>query len=130
MKFSGANNSCLVIRNKEIIELKADKQPIGFYSHAFPFTQQEFQLQANDCVYQYTDGYVDQFGGEKGKKFKTANFKRLIISIQHETIDKQLELIDKNVHTSTFDTKGNFREISTAFAKALGFLKEEIIGLK
>jgi serine phosphatase RsbU (regulator of sigma subunit) len=89
LKYAGANNECVIIRNKEIIELKPDKQPIGQFSHAFPFTQQEIQLQKGDCIFQYTDGYVDQFGGEKGKKLKSRPFKEYLVEISHLPMKEQ-----------------------------------------
>ncbi len=81
LKFAGANNECVIFRNGEIIELKPDKQPIGQFIDAKPFTQQTFQLEPGDCIYLYTDGYVDQFGGEKGKKYKSKPFKAMISKI-------------------------------------------------
>jgi serine phosphatase RsbU (regulator of sigma subunit) len=94
MKYAGANNECVIIRNKEIIELKPDKQPIGQFSHAKPFTQQEIQLQVGDCIYQYTDGYVDQFGGEKGKKLKSKPFKEYLKEISHLSMKEQAVKIE------------------------------------
>ena len=94
MKYAGANNECVIIRNKEIIELKPDKQPIGQFSHAKPFTQQEIQLQVGDCIYQYTDGYVDQFGGEKGKKLKSKPFKEFLKEISHFSMKEQATKIE------------------------------------
>ncbi len=93
LKFSGANNECFIIRDKELIELKPDKQPIGKFSHATPFTQREIQLQKGDCVYQYTDGFVDQFGGERGKKLKSRPFKDFINIISHLSMEEQHEKI-------------------------------------
>jgi serine phosphatase RsbU (regulator of sigma subunit) len=76
-------------------EYKADKQPIGKYAEPKPFTTHAIQLQQGDTVYIFTDGYQDQFGGEKGKKFKAANFKQLLLSIQHETMERQRVIIDE-----------------------------------
>lgn len=81
LKFSGANNECVIIRNGEVIELKPDKQPIGSFVDAKPFSVSTFQLQDGDAIYLYTDGYVDQFGGEKGKKFKSRQFKTMLSNI-------------------------------------------------
>ncbi|MCB9336198.1 MAG: SpoIIE family protein phosphatase, partial [Flavobacteriales bacterium] len=53
------------------------------------------ELQKGDTIYIFSDGYADQFGGEKGKKFKAANFKKLLLSIQNETIEQQRELINQ-----------------------------------
>lgn len=89
LKFSGANNECVIIRKGEIIELKPDKQPIGQFIDAKPFSQKEFQLEDGDCIYLYTDGYVDQFGGERLKKFKSKPFKALLATIYQLTMQEQ-----------------------------------------
>jgi tetratricopeptide (TPR) repeat protein len=96
LKYAGANNPLWIIRKDatEIEEIKADKQPIGKYAEPKPYTTHTVELQKGDTFFVFSDGYADQFGGEKGKKFKTANFKRLLLSIQNETIEKQKELID------------------------------------
>lgn len=95
LKYAGANNPLWIVRNGEIIETKAEKQPIGKFDHQTPYTTHTFELQQGDTIYIFSDGYVDQFGGEKGKKFKTANFKKLLLSIQHESMEKQHVLIDE-----------------------------------
>lgn len=107
MKYSGANNECVIIRNGELIELKPDKQPIGQFSHATPFSQQEIQLQVGDCVYQFTDGYVDQFGGDKGKKLKSKPFKEMLLSISH------LEMKEQRTRVESFfdEWKGELDQI-------------------
>ena len=107
MKYAGANNECVIIRNKEIIELKPDKQPIGQFSHARPFTQHEIQLQPGDCVYQFTDGYVDQFGGEKGKKLKSRPFKEMLVEISHLPMEEQ----EKYVSTFFDKWKGGLPQV-------------------
>lgn len=105
--FSGAYNGCIVIRAGELIELKADKQPIGQFENAFPFTLQQFAVQANDTIYLFTDGYVDQFGGEKGKKLKSTGFKALLLQASELPIDEQHALF------SSFFTrwKGNLEQV-------------------
>jgi serine phosphatase RsbU (regulator of sigma subunit) len=50
-------------------------------------------LQKGEIIYIFTDGFQDQFGGEKGKKFKAASLKQLLLSIQHETMERQRELL-------------------------------------
>ncbi len=64
-------------------EIKANKQPIGFHTNQQPFTNHKISLDKNDLVYLFTDGYVDQFGGERGKKFMKKRFKQLLIA-NHE----------------------------------------------
>lgn len=100
LEFSGANNSCVIIRDGELIEIKGDKQPIGDFELAKPFTNHTFQLQKGDNLYLYTDGYVDQFGGETdelrgngGKKFKSKPFKQLLVDISVNDMSTQKRLI-------------------------------------
>jgi serine phosphatase RsbU (regulator of sigma subunit)/Tfp pilus assembly protein PilF len=93
--------------NFELQEVKPDKQPIGNFSNPKPFTIHAIELQKNDCVYLFTDGFADQFGGDQGKKFKSANFKKLLLSIQHEPMEKQKQIIHE-----TFETwKGNLEQV-------------------
>jgi serine phosphatase RsbU (regulator of sigma subunit) len=92
--FAGANNGLYLVRNGELIEFKPDKQPIGNYEHYKPFTKHEIQLEKGDVIYMYTDGYADQFGGEKGKKFKYKPFKNLLISIHQKPMDEQQQIIN------------------------------------
>lgn len=69
--YSGAFRNLLVLRNKEVIELKGSRYPIGFYSGIEKiFDETTFQLQKNDNLFLFTDGYIDQFGGERNKKIK------------------------------------------------------------
>ncbi len=94
LTFAGANNPVWIVRNKEMIELLADKMPVGKHDKDnVPFTEQEFQLQKGDCVYALTDGMPDQFGGPKGKKFKYKPLKELLVSISHESMDDQKKII-------------------------------------
>jgi serine phosphatase RsbU (regulator of sigma subunit) len=77
-----------------IIEIKADKQPIGKFDHAQPYTNHQMELTTGDTVYIFSDGFVDQFGGEKGKKFKARAFRELLLSIQSESMEVQRQRID------------------------------------
>lgn len=72
LQFAGAYNPLWIVRGTEVIEVAADKQPIGAYpgQELKPFTLKELQLQPGDCLYLFSDGYADQFGGPNGKKFK------------------------------------------------------------
>ncbi|MFT7613814.1 MAG: serine phosphatase RsbU (regulator of sigma subunit)/tetratricopeptide (TPR) repeat protein [Parvicellaceae bacterium] len=99
LKYAGANNPLWIIRDGGIIETKANKQPIGKYLDPKPFTTHSIQLQKGDSIYIFSDGYVDQFGGEKGKKFKPANLRKLLLSIQDQSMDKQKVLLDEKFET-------------------------------
>lgn len=107
LKYAGANNSLWMIRNGELLETKGNRQPIGKFDFPSPFTTHTVELQVGDTIYIFSDGYVDQFGGDKGKKFKTAKFKELILSIQHEDMDIQQKIINQ-----TFEIwKGNLEQV-------------------
>jgi serine phosphatase RsbU (regulator of sigma subunit) len=95
LKYAGANNPLWIIRNGEIIETKADKQPIGKFEELLPYTTHIFELEKGDSIYIFSDGYVDQFGGEKGKKFKAKAFRELLLSIQDQSMDNQKTIIDE-----------------------------------
>ena len=97
LEFSGANNPIWIIRKgaAEIEEIKGNKQPIGKYEKPVPFNNHSIQLNKGDTFFVFTDGFSDQFGGEKGKKFKTANFKKLLVDVQNFEIDKQGKRIDE-----------------------------------
>ncbi|MCB9360814.1 MAG: SpoIIE family protein phosphatase [Flavobacteriales bacterium] len=107
LKYAGANNPLWIIRNNEIIETKANKQPIGKFDELLPYTTHTIELQKGDSVYISSDGYADQFGGEKGKKLKSANFKKLLLSIQNESMEKQKQLIDEAFE----NWKGNLEQL-------------------
>lgn len=94
LQYAGANNPLWIVRNEEIIEIKANKQPIGKYDNLEPYITHTVELKKDDTIYIFSDGFVDQFGGENGKKLKAANFKKLLLSIQDENMIKQKELLD------------------------------------
>jgi serine phosphatase RsbU (regulator of sigma subunit)/Tfp pilus assembly protein PilF len=77
--WSGANNPLWYTQGDQLFELKADKQPIGKNDRPKPFTTHSLHLHPNDMVYLFTDGYPDQFGGPKGKKFKYKQLEELIL---------------------------------------------------
>lgn len=95
LAWAGANNSLLMIRNGNGVlhEIKPNKQPIGGYITYDPFTTHEVDVQKGDLIYMTSDGYPDQFGGEKGKKYKYKRFKELLVRVSQEKMRKQKELI-------------------------------------
>ena len=94
LQYAGANNPLWIIRNKEVMEIKADKQPIGKFDDPQPYTTHNLDLKKGDVIYIFSDGYVDQFGGDKGKKFKAKAFKELLLSIREKTMEEQKKIID------------------------------------
>lgn len=91
LEFSGAHNSLYIVRDNELSELKANRMPIGKYFNTdkVPFYNHEFDLQKDDMLYMFTDGYVDQFGKETDKKFTKKRLKELLASIAKLPIDEQ-----------------------------------------
>jgi len=90
LAFAGAFRSILISRGNDIAELKGSRYPIGFYSGIEKkFDTQLFQLQKNDGVYLFTDGFIDQFGGEKNKKLNKSNFKDLLRTINDMSMEEQ-----------------------------------------
>lgn len=96
LQFSGAYNPLYILRNKELIEFKGDRMPIGIHARdAEPFTNHQTQLEEGDQIYFFTDGYADQFGGPKGKKMNYKRFKsHLIDSFELPLSDQRDKLLD------------------------------------
>jgi serine phosphatase RsbU (regulator of sigma subunit) len=98
LQFSGANNPLYLIRKNELQEIKGDRMPVGIYlTFNNPFTNHVIKLYADDQLYLFSDGYADQFGGPKGKKFRYKQFKELILQHSHEPMIIQKEILN-NVH--------------------------------
>jgi serine phosphatase RsbU (regulator of sigma subunit)/Tfp pilus assembly protein PilF len=95
LNFSGANNSINIISGGKINVIKADKQPIGKYIAGKPFTNHQIQLKKEDLIYIFTDGYPDQFGGSKCKKYKYEPLRKLLLSIRDKEMDIQKQILDR-----------------------------------
>ena len=92
--FSGANNPVYIIRDKELVEIKGDKMPIGHHINIDQsFTLKEYDLKQGDIVYIFSDGYADQFGGDRGKKFLYSRFKKLLIEISDLELQEQKQIL-------------------------------------
>jgi len=98
INWSGANNPLWFIENNEVKEVKANKQPIGKTDNPTPFTTHSIPYVKGTSFYLFTDGYADQFGGPKGKKFKYKQLEELLLelstkqmSIQKETLNSKFE---------------------------------------
>jgi serine phosphatase RsbU (regulator of sigma subunit) len=120
LEYAGANNPLWVIRKGSfeesligsnrmyvdssqtffLLEVKADKQPIGKHANNKPYTNHVLSLKKDDTIYLFTDGFVDQFGGlshsKPNKKLKPNNFRELLFSIQHESLSRQKEVLYKS----------------------------------
>jgi serine phosphatase RsbU (regulator of sigma subunit)/Tfp pilus assembly protein PilF len=107
LKYAGANIPLWIIRDRELIEYKADKQPIGKYPRNLPYTTHTVKVKANDIIYLATDGYSDQFGGDTNKKLKTKELKKLLLSISQFEMSKQKEMLEE----SFVLWKGDFEQL-------------------
>jgi serine phosphatase RsbU (regulator of sigma subunit) len=94
LEFSGANNPMYHIRDGELNEIKADKMPIGLHERCGELFQcHKIVPNPNDIIYLFSDGFPDQFGGEKGKKYMSKNFKEFLLGIHQKPIVEQEQLI-------------------------------------
>lgn len=105
--YSGANNPIYIIKNGALIELKPDKVPIGSSLNHDPFSMQSVQLAPGDLIYAFTDGYPDQFGGEKGKKLKYKRFKELLLENANQEMNVQKDRLLEEFNL----WKGNLEQV-------------------
>ncbi len=95
LQIANANNPVWIVRGKEIIEIKADKMPVGKHDRDNePFTLKTIEVLQGDVVYSLTDGFPDQFGGEKGKKFMIKNLKALLLANAHLPMQEQKQILE------------------------------------
>jgi len=97
ISFAGANNPLYFVRNGEFQEIKGDKMPVGIHERMNSFTGHTIELQRGDTFYIFSDGYADQFGGPKAKKFMYANFKSLLLTLQTKSMREQGKILDDTI---------------------------------
>ncbi|MBA3665620.1 MAG: tetratricopeptide repeat protein [Bacteroidetes bacterium] len=100
LQFAGANNPVWIVKADQpstLIEIKGDKYPIGVFlgEELHKFNNHEIELVKGDTLYVFTDGFADQFGGKKGKKYKYKPLQQLILSIQSETMVRQHDILNR-----------------------------------
>jgi serine phosphatase RsbU (regulator of sigma subunit) len=109
MEYAGAQNPCWIIKatDNALIELKPDKQSIGYVEDFVPYKTQSVQVDYNDTIYLFSDGYADQFGGPNGKKFKYSQMKSLM------QIEPQLSLKNRTelLKTSFYEWMEHYDQI-------------------
>ncbi|MCB9334626.1 MAG: SpoIIE family protein phosphatase [Flavobacteriales bacterium] len=108
LEYSGAQRPIFIVRDNELIELKPDKKSIGGRTkYNFVFEKQTIELQQNDVVYMFSDGFADQFGGPKGKKFLIKQLKDLLVKVAKLEPQVQMEIISENFN----DWKGHLNQL-------------------
>ena len=116
-QFCGAFNPLYLIRNNEIVEFKSVKESIGGgITKEENFILHNIQLETNDKIYMFSDGYIDQFGGEKGKKFMRRRFKQMLLEIHQKPMKEQYKELDKTFHT----WKGDRNQVDDIIVIGLG----------
>jgi len=97
LSFSGSKQKLMILRNQKIIEFDTDSISLGDDSKQgnYSFKEKEFALEKEDVIYTFTDGFIDQFGGQLGKKLKYPNFRNLLIEISQKQMSKQNEELTK-----------------------------------
>lgn len=94
MEFAGAHNPLYMIRNNELTEIKGDKMPVAIFEKLEPFHNHDLKLMKGDTFYIFSDGFVDQFGGPKEKKFLSKNFKHALLEMQNLSMIEQGKKLD------------------------------------
>ena len=112
MEFACANNPIWIIRQEQgksaLMEYKADKMPVGIhFGEKKKFTLNSITLKKDDVIYLFTDGYADQFGGSKGKKFKYSQLKEVLLSIHKLPMEQQHEILNTKIE----DWKGSLDQV-------------------
>jgi serine phosphatase RsbU (regulator of sigma subunit) len=108
LEYAGANRPLYYIRNSELIELAPTKAAIGgLTDNAQVFKSHRVELQKDDMIYIFTDGFADQFGGPQGKKFMTKRFKELLLSIHKKPIPEQ----EKELEQALLDWQENNSQV-------------------
>jgi serine phosphatase RsbU (regulator of sigma subunit) len=125
LKYSGANNPLYIVRGNDkasivsdkqlevknvvLYEIKADSMPIAIHVKMDAFKTHTIQLQEGDCLYLFSDGFADQFGGQAGKKFMYKNFKTMLCENSEQTMEVQKTLLEQTIENwiSFSDNEGN-----------------------
>ncbi|MCW3071134.1 MAG: hypothetical protein JWO44_1024 [Bacteroidetes bacterium] len=107
LEYAGAYISLHLVRNGRLSEIKANRQPIAKYSEHRPFTNHLLDLEKNDTIYLFSDGFADQFGGKTGKKLRTKVLKSILLGLAGKPADEQKKELEKQFE----DWKGNLDQV-------------------
>jgi ligand-binding sensor domain-containing protein/serine phosphatase RsbU (regulator of sigma subunit) len=95
VEFAGAYNSLYLVRDNKLIEYNADNLSIGSTEEGKKYTTHSFRINKDDMIYLFSDGYADQFGGEKGKKFKYQQLQQVLVKNNNKSLDLQKHLLEQ-----------------------------------
>ncbi len=116
--YAAANNAPVLLQNGKLISLAYDKMPVGFGGKTDSFKLHTIEPSPNfyekknkselpTTFYLFTDGYADQFGGPKGKKFRYKQLEELLVFVQHKPMSEQHDILNKTID----DWKGNLEQL-------------------
>ena len=107
ISYASSNNSPLLIRDKQLIQLNADKMPVGKGHRSESFNLHDITLKAGDTLYFFTDGFADQFGGPDGKKYKSKHLASLLLS----NVDDDMEVQKEKLKDAFHAWQGNLEQV-------------------
>jgi serine phosphatase RsbU (regulator of sigma subunit) len=99
LSYAGALTPLCIIRNGEVLATRANREPIEKFAVQSPYITHKFKLWKGDSIYIFSDGYAEQFGGAKGKKFTTKPLRELLRSINAKSMEEQRLFIDEAVES-------------------------------
>jgi len=107
IEFAGAYNGIYIVRDNELLEYKGNRFAIGrsVFDRNPDFTNHSIEIKPGDVVYQFSDGYADQFGGPENKKFRAKPFKRLLVDIHQKPMTEQQQILDETIENWKGDTE-------------------------
>ena len=105
--YSAANTTPLLVSNGKAVQLSSDKMPVGKGERTNAFSLHEIQYNPGDSIYLHTDGYSDQFGGPKGKKFKYKQLESLLLAHMDEPMIQQQHILK----TTLENWQGNLEQV-------------------
>jgi len=97
LSFAGAHNPCWVFRKNHFFELPADRMPVGIFQKEKPFTENTFQLEKNDVIYLFSDGFSSQFGGTDNEKYKIGRMKTFLSTVFEKNLSEQKVLLEQEL---------------------------------
>lgn len=97
LEYAGANSRLVIVHKGELVELRGDKMPVSthFAHNQDTYTNNTFSLSKGDMIYTFSDGYIDQFGGDDNKKFKMSRFRNLLLEIADKSMPEQRDIVNE-----------------------------------
>jgi serine phosphatase RsbU (regulator of sigma subunit) len=108
LEYAAANSSIICLRENETIQLKGDRMPVGIHlKMEEEFKNQSFQMQTNDILYLFTDGFSDQLGGSQARKFMLKNFRNLLLELKDIPMLEQKNILERSI----VEWKGSYPQV-------------------